>query len=50
MASIHGRRQSKKEFNTYLASEAKNGNSGPAILYVLAMVAICAFTLVVRGY
>ncbi|QUM75862.1 hypothetical protein HWV00_06270 [Moritella sp. 24] len=50
MASSHGRRQSKKEFNAYLASEVKNGNSGPAILYFLAMAAICVFFLVFRGY
>ena len=50
LASKHGRGQSKKEFNAYLASEAKNGNSGPLIIYVLLMVAICIFFLVVRGY
>ncbi|MEC4725603.1 hypothetical protein HWQ46_08630 [Shewanella sp. D64] len=33
LASNHGRRQSKKEFNAYLASEAENGNLGPAIIY-----------------
>jgi hypothetical protein len=50
LTSKHGRRQSKKEFNAYLASEAKNGNPGPAILYILAMVAICVFFVAVRGY
>jgi len=50
LASKHGRRQSKKEFNAYLASETQNGNLGPAILYVLAMVAICVFFLIIRGY
>ena len=50
LASKHGRRQSKKEFNAYLASEAQNGNTGPLIIYVLLMVAICIFFLVVRGY
>lgn len=50
LASKHGRQQSKKEFNAYLASETENGNPVPTILYVLAMVAICVFALVVRGY
>jgi hypothetical protein len=50
LASKYGRQQSKKEFNAYLASETENGNPVPAILYVLAMVAICIFFLVVRGY
>ena len=50
LASIHGRQQSKKELIAHLASETENGNSGPAILYVLVMVAICVFALVVRGY
>jgi len=50
LATKHGRSQSKKEFNAYLASEAENGNPGPAILYVLVLVAICVFFLIVRGY
>lgn len=50
LSSKHGRQQSKKEFNAYLASETENGNPGPAILYILAMVVICVFVLVVRGY
>ncbi|WP_085297606.1 DUF4339 domain-containing protein [Cognaticolwellia mytili] len=50
LASKHGRQQSKKEFNAYLASETENGNPVPAILYVLAMVAICVFVFAVRGY
>lgn len=36
-ASRHGRRQSRKEYNAYLASEAKQGNYGPLILTLLAM-------------
>jgi hypothetical protein len=48
--SKHSRRQSKKEFNAYLASETKNGNPVPAILYILVLVVICVFVLVVRGY
>jgi hypothetical protein len=50
VASKYGRRQSKKEFNAYLASEAQNGNPGLAILYFLAVAAICVLFLVVRGY
>lgn len=50
LASNHGRRQSKKEFNAYLASEVENGNPGPAIIYALAIVAICVLFFVVRGY
>lgn len=48
--SKHSQRQNKKEFNAYLASETKNGNPSPAILYILALVAVCIFVLVVRGY
>ncbi|MBT1065485.1 hypothetical protein KJY73_18000 [Bowmanella sp. Y26] len=45
-----GNRQRKKEFNAYLASEAKSGNYVPAILWLSVMFAICIFFLVVRGY
>ncbi|ODQ00552.1 hypothetical protein [Salinivibrio sp. SS2] len=37
----HGRRQSKKEFNAYLASEAKKGNPSPAILYFFVLIVLC---------
>lgn len=49
-SSNYGRRQSKKEFNTYLASEAKNGNSMPAILWFIVLGIICGIVLAVRGY
>ncbi|WP_320151112.1 hypothetical protein [uncultured Tolumonas sp.] len=49
-ASTYGRRQSKKEFNAYMASEAKNGNLGPLFIYIILLLAICVFFLVVRGY
>lgn len=48
--SAYGRRQSKKEFNAYLASEAQKGNYGPAILWMLLMGAVCLFFYLVRGY
>ena len=35
--SKHGQRQSKKEFNAYLASEAKNGNYAPLIISLIVM-------------
>jgi len=35
---LHGRRQSKNEFNAYLASEAKNGNPMPAILWFIVLL------------
>jgi hypothetical protein len=38
--SAYGKRQSKKEFNAYLASEAKQGNYGPIILYTVIIVAV----------
>ncbi|EOJ0060497.1 hypothetical protein ACWKM5_004157 [Cronobacter turicensis] len=46
----HGRRQSKKEFNAYLASEAKNGNLIPVILWGIFLCIICGIVLAVRGY
>lgn len=46
----HGRRQSKKEFNAYLASEAKNGNLMPAILWIIVLCVICGIVLSVRGH
>ncbi|EFS3794157.1 hypothetical protein [Escherichia albertii] len=49
-STAHGRRQSKKEFNAYLASEAKNGNPLPAILWVIVLCIICGVVLAVRGY
>ncbi|WP_231556938.1 hypothetical protein [Aeromonas sp. L_1B5_3] len=49
-ATKYGKRQSRKEFNAYLASEAKNGNIGPLIFYLLVMLVICIFFFVVRGY
>lgn len=48
--SSHGRRQSKKEFNAYLAAEAKNGNLMPAILWVIVLCVIGGVVLAVRGY
>ncbi|KUM51917.1 hypothetical protein [Rheinheimera sp. EpRS3] len=48
--SAYGRRQSKKEFNAYLASEAQKGNYGPAILWMLLVGAVCLFFYLVRGY
>lgn len=42
-ASSHGRKQAKKEFNAYLASEAKDGNYAPAILYSAVVLALCLF-------
>ncbi|MBQ4860349.1 hypothetical protein J8L98_01425 [Pseudoalteromonas sp. MMG013] len=45
----HGRRQSKKEFNAYLAAEAKNGNPGPLILYIIVLIVICSFFAIVQN-
>lgn len=39
--SSHGRRQSKKEFNAYLAAEANNGNPFPAILWMIVVFTLC---------
>ncbi|SBS28873.1 hypothetical protein MSP8886_01344 [Marinomonas spartinae] len=44
--SAYGKRQSKKEFNAYLASEAKQGNYGPIILYTV----IIAFFVILLTY
>ena len=38
LASKHGRRQSKKEFNAYLAAEAKSGNYAPAVIWFSIMI------------
>ncbi|KKD61681.1 hypothetical protein RN22_04555 [Grimontia sp. AD028] len=46
----YGRRQSKKEFNAYLASEAKNGNPMPLILWLVFLFIICGVTFAVRGH
>ena len=35
--SQYGRKQSKKEFNAYLASEVKKGNYLPAILWITVL-------------
>ena len=48
--SQYGRRQSKKEFSAYLASEAKNGNPMPAILWFVVLSVVCALLFIVRGY
>ena len=48
--SHYGRRQSKKEFNAYLASEAKNGNPMPAILWFVVLSVVCVVLFAVRGY
>lgn len=46
----YGRRQSKKEFNAYLASEAKNGNPMPAILWVIVFCIVAGIMLAIRGH
>jgi hypothetical protein len=43
-ASRHGRKQGRKEYNAYLASEAKRGNYAPLVLTILAM-AVVAFLI-----
>ncbi len=43
MASKYGRKQSKKEFNAYMAAEAKNGNFAPLIL---TLVVLFCFALI----
>ncbi|WP_112480379.1 hypothetical protein [Vibrio variabilis] len=50
LASKHGRRRSKKEFNAYLASEAKNGNPEPMILYMVVLFIVCLVIFLIRGY
>lgn len=50
LSTAHCRRQSKKEFNAYLASEAKNGNPMPAVLWVIVLCVICGVVLAFRGY
>ena len=49
LGSKHGRRQSKKEFNAYLASEAKNGNYAPAILWMLLLIVVAVLVEVSRA-
>ncbi|EPL6889713.1 MULTISPECIES: hypothetical protein [Klebsiella pneumoniae complex] len=50
LSTNHGRRQSRKEFNAYLAAEAKNGNPMPAILWIVVLCVICGVVLAFRGY
>ncbi|MEI2565293.1 hypothetical protein V7T16_16500 [Vibrio metoecus] len=50
LSTKHGRRQSKKEFNSYLASEAKNGNPMPAILWFIVLFIVCGVVFAVRGH
>ncbi|MEN3754430.1 hypothetical protein ABC733_22650 [Mangrovibacter sp. SLW1] len=50
ISTSHGRRQSRKEFNAYLASEAKNGNHLPIVLWLVVLCIICGVVLAVRGY
>jgi hypothetical protein len=45
----HGRRQSKKEFNAYLASEAKNGNYEPAIIWFVVMFIATIFFAIIQA-
>ena len=45
----YGRKQSKKEFNAYLASEAKNGNYAPAVIWFLVMLAPRVFATILQG-
>ncbi|MDY0765757.1 MULTISPECIES: hypothetical protein [Serratia] len=49
-STTHSRKKSKKDFNAYLASEAKNGNTLPAILWVIVLCIIGGVVLAVRGY
>lgn len=42
-ASSYSKSQRKKEFNAFLASEAKNGNYLPAILMLIALFALTVF-------
>ncbi|MEM5546332.1 hypothetical protein [Pseudoalteromonas fuliginea] len=49
-ATQHGRRQSKKEFQAYIASEAKNGNSGPLIIYIIVMIITFLFVILLQSY
>jgi len=48
LGSKHGRRQSKKEFNAYLASEFKTGNPDPLILYVLAIIVMAVLGTILQ--
>lgn len=50
LSTTYSRRHSKKEFNAYLASEARNGNPMPAILWIIVLCIICGVVLAVRGY
>ena len=49
LSTSYGRRQSKREFNSYLAAEAKNGNYGPLILWFVVVGAFLFLMSVLRG-
>lgn len=50
LSTKHGRKQSKKEFHAYLASEANNGNPWPTILWLFFIFIIGGIALAIRGY
>lgn len=49
LSTKHGRRQNKKEFNGYLASEAKNGNYEPIIIWLIIIVGAKIFFTFLQG-
>ena len=50
ISTSHGRRQSRKEFNAYLAAEAKNRNLLPLVLWLVFLCIIFGVVLAVRGH
>lgn len=49
LATSYGRRQSKREFNSYLAAEAKSGNYWPVILWFVVVGAFLFLMSLLRG-
>lgn len=45
----YSKKQSKKQFNAYIASEAKRGNKGPLIIYIILMIVMFIFTIVIQA-
>ncbi len=48
--SAYGRRQSKKELNAYMAAEAKRGNFGPLIIYMLLIGGVLLLFFIIEKH
>ena len=47
--TTYSKKQSKKQFNAYIAAEAKKGNTGPLIIYIIVMIVMFIFAIVIEA-